>query len=160
MGDRLHHKFGVVDGKTVLTGSHNWSEAANHGNDETLLAIESPTVGAHFEREFDRLYKGAILGIPARIKQRIDAQKKECDSLHAASKSASAKPQIAAGKKLVNLNAASQEELETLPGVGPKLAERIIAARQQQPFTSLEDVERVQGVGEKLLEKWRDRVTW
>ncbi len=42
MGDRLHHKFGVVDGKTVLTGSHNWSEAANHGNDETLLAIESP----------------------------------------------------------------------------------------------------------------------
>ncbi|MBD0339764.1 MAG: phosphatidylserine/phosphatidylglycerophosphate/cardiolipin synthase family protein, partial [Microcoleus sp. Co-bin12] len=31
MGDRLHHKFGVVDGKTVLTGSHNWSEAANHG---------------------------------------------------------------------------------------------------------------------------------
>ena len=160
MGDRLHHKFGVVDGKTVLTGSHNWSEAANRGNDETLLAIESPTVGAHFEREFDRLYKGAILGIPARIKQRIDAKKKECDSLQAASKSASAKPHIAAGKKLVNLNAASQEELETLPGVGPKLAERIIAARQQQPFTSLEDAERVQGVGEKLLEKWRDRVTW
>ncbi|MEG4233323.1 DUF655 domain-containing protein [Microcoleus sp. Pol11C3] len=160
MGDRLHHKFGVVDGKTVLTGSHNWSEAANHGNDETLLAIESPTVAAHFEREFDRLYKGAILGIPARIKQRIDAKKKECDLLQAASKSADAQPQMAAGNKLVNLNAATQEELETLPGVGPKLAERIIAARQQQPFTSLEDVARVQGVGDKILERWRDRVTF
>ncbi len=77
-GDRLHHKFGVVDGKTVITGSHNWSEAANRANDETLLVIESPAVAAHFEREFDRLYKGAILGIPHRIKQKMDAQKQKC----------------------------------------------------------------------------------
>ena len=166
MGDRLHHKFGVVDRNTVITGSHNWSEAANHGNDETLLAIASPVVAAHFEREFDRLYKGAILGIPPRIKQKIDAQKKECESVPTASKSPTlvaqnvvSKPQIAIGKKLVNLNKASQEELETLPGVGPKLAERIMAARQQYPFTSLDDVARVQGIGEKILDRWRDRVT-
>ncbi|WP_341734267.1 DUF655 domain-containing protein [Microcoleus sp. EPA2] len=166
-GDRLHHKFGVVDGSTVITGSHNWSEAANHGNDETLLAIDNPVVAAHFEREFDRLYKGAMLGIPPRIKQRIDARKKECESVPLASKSSTvtagnvaAKLPIAAGKKLVNLNTASQAELETLPGVGPKLAERIIAARKQQPFTSVEDVAQVQGIGDKLLERWRDRVTW
>lgn len=167
MGDRLHHKFGVVDANTVITGSHNWSEAANHGNDETLLAIASPVVAAHFEREFDRLYKGAILGIPPRIKQRIDARKKECESVPAVSTSPTLaagnianKPQIADTKKLVNLNKASQAELETLPGVGPKLAERIIAARQQYPFTSLDDVARVQGIGEKILERWRDRVTF
>lgn len=160
MGDRLHHKFGVVDGKTVITGSHNWSEAANHGNDETLLTIDSPVVAAHFEREFDRLYKGAILGIPARIKQRIDAKKKECDSLQAASKSSLTQPQIAASKKLVDLNAATEEELETLPGVGPKLAERIIAAREKQPFESWEDVERLEGVGKKTVEKWRYLVTF
>lgn len=166
MGDRLHHKFGVVDQNTVITGSHNWSEAANHGNDETLLAIASPVVAAHFEREFDRLYKGAILGIPPRIKQRIDARKKECESVTTSSKSpklaagnTANKPQIADTKKLVNLNKASQEELETLPGVGPKLAEKIIAARQQYPFTSVEDVARVQGIGKKLLDRWRDRVT-
>ncbi len=160
MGDRLHHKFGVVDANTVLTGSHNWSEAANHGNDETLLAIDSPVVAAHFEREFDRLYKGAILGIPARIKQRIDAKKKECDSLQAVSKSSLAQPPTAASKKLVDLNAATEEELETLPGVGPKLAERIITAREKQPFESWEDVERLEGVGKKTVEKWRDRVTF
>ena len=167
MGDRLHHKFGVVDANTVLTGSHNWSEAANHGNDETLLAIASPVVAAHFEREFDRLYKGAILGIPTRIKQKIDAQKKECESVQALSKSATVargntpnKSQIVDAKKLINLNTASQAELETLPGVGPKLAERIIAARQQYPFTSLNEVARVQGIGEKLLDRWRDRVTF
>ncbi|MFM9266297.1 phospholipase D-like domain-containing protein [Tychonema sp. BBK16] len=167
MGDRLHHKFGVVDGNTVITGSHNWSEAANHGNDETLLAIASPVVAAHFEREFDRLYKGAILGIPPRIKQRIDARKKECESMQLASKASiltgeivETKPQIAEAKKLVNLNTASQAELETLPGVGPKLAERIMAARKQQNFTSLDDVARIQGIGDKILERWRDRVTF
>ena len=167
MGDRLHHKFGVVDGNTVITGSHNWSEAANHGNDEVLLAIASPVVAAHFEREFDRLYKGAILGIPTRIKQKIDARKKECESVATVSNSPTLaaentanKPQIADSRKLVNLNTASQAELETLPGVGPKLAERIIAARQQYPFTSLNEVARVQGIGEKLLDRWRDRVTW
>jgi phosphatidylserine/phosphatidylglycerophosphate/cardiolipin synthase-like enzyme len=78
VGDRLHHKFGVVDGKTVITGSHNWSEAANRTNDETLLVIESATVAAHFEREFDRLYQGAVLGIPARIKQKMDFRASEC----------------------------------------------------------------------------------
>jgi phosphatidylserine/phosphatidylglycerophosphate/cardiolipin synthase-like enzyme len=77
-GDRLHHKFGVVDGKTIITGSHNWSEAANRTNDETLLIVESPTVAAHFEREFNRLYQGAILGIPHRIKQKIDSRKSAC----------------------------------------------------------------------------------
>ncbi|MCC3527366.1 MAG: DUF655 domain-containing protein [Microcoleus sp. PH2017_22_RUC_O_B] len=158
-GDRLHHKFGVIDGNTVLTGSHNWSEAANHGNDETLLAIDSPTVGAHFEREFDRLYKGAILGIPARIKQKIDAKQKECKSVQATSKPANPQPQ-SGGKNLINLNSATQEELETLPGVGQKLAEKIIAAREKQPFESWEDVERLPGVGNKAIDKWRDRVTF
>ncbi|TAG53095.1 MAG: DUF655 domain-containing protein [Oscillatoriales cyanobacterium] len=159
MGDRLHHKFGVIDGNTVLTGSHNWSEAANHGNDETLLAIDSPVIGAHFEREFDRLYKGAILGIPARIKQKIDAKQKECKSVQATSKSTNPQPQ-SGDKNLINLNSATQEELETLPGVGQKLAEKIIAAREKQPFESWEDVERLPGVGNKAIDKWRDRVTF
>jgi phosphatidylserine/phosphatidylglycerophosphate/cardiolipin synthase-like enzyme len=78
VGDRLHHKFGVVDGTKIITGSHNWSEAANRANDETLLVIESSTVGAHFEQEFDRVYQGAILGLPQRIKQKMDSRKSEC----------------------------------------------------------------------------------
>ena len=78
VGDRLHHKFGALDEKTVITGSHNWSEAANRANDETLLVIESAIVAAHFEREFDRLYQGAILGIPHRIKQKMESRKSAC----------------------------------------------------------------------------------
>jgi phosphatidylserine/phosphatidylglycerophosphate/cardiolipin synthase-like enzyme len=67
-GDLLHHKFAVIDGRTVITGSHNWSNAANYHNDETLLTIEdNPVVAAHFDREFDRLYQHTALGIPAKL---------------------------------------------------------------------------------------------
>jgi phosphatidylserine/phosphatidylglycerophosphate/cardiolipin synthase-like enzyme len=72
-GDLLHHKFAIVDRQTVITGSHNWSNAANYHNDETLLVIQAnPTVAAHFNREFDRLYEQGIIGIPAKL------QKKHC----------------------------------------------------------------------------------
>ena len=70
-GDLLHHKFAIVDRRTVITGSHNWSNAANYRNDETLLIIkDNPTVAAHFDREFDRLYERTIVGLPARLKDK------------------------------------------------------------------------------------------
>ena len=70
-GDLLHHKFAIIDRRTVITGSHNWSNAANYRNDETLLVIQDNLiVAAHFDREFDRLYQRAIIGIPARLKRK------------------------------------------------------------------------------------------
>jgi phosphatidylserine/phosphatidylglycerophosphate/cardiolipin synthase-like enzyme len=70
-GDLLHHKFAVIDRQTVITGSHNWSSAANHHNDETLLIIQdNPTVAAHFDREFDRLYQNAVLGLPEKLQRK------------------------------------------------------------------------------------------
>jgi phosphatidylserine/phosphatidylglycerophosphate/cardiolipin synthase-like enzyme len=72
-GDLLHHKFAVIDQKTVITGSHNWSVAANHSNDETLVVIENPIIAAHYQREFDRLYTKVRLGIPHRFKSKMAA---------------------------------------------------------------------------------------
>ena len=77
-GDKLHHKFGVVDGETVITGSHNWSAAANSKNDETILIIQNPTVAAHFTREFDRLYSQAMLGVPVRVQQKMQTEQQKC----------------------------------------------------------------------------------
>lgn len=77
-GDVLHHKFGLVDEQVVITGSHNWSAAANQTNDETLLVVKNPVVAAHFRREFDRLYTDANLGIPARVQTRLQELATKC----------------------------------------------------------------------------------
>lgn len=77
-GDKLHHKFALIDKTIVLTGSQNWSAAANYNNDETILAIASPTVAKHYSREFTRLYENAVLGIPKHIKKQIRSQEKKC----------------------------------------------------------------------------------
>ncbi|MCC5637384.1 DUF655 domain-containing protein [Nostoc sp. CHAB 5844] len=152
-GDLLHHKFSVVDNTIVITGSHNWSDAANNGNDETLIVIENPQVAAHYVREFTRLYAKAQLGLPSEIQAKIQAEAKKCPKIITPT---SIQNQIISK---VNLNTASLEELATLPGVGKKLAQKIILARQQQKFTSLQDLERVSGVSAKMLDKWRDYVT-
>ena len=56
-------QFVVIDNRTVITGSFNWSPSAAHQNDEVLLVIESPLLAAHFTREMDRLWQGAVLRI-------------------------------------------------------------------------------------------------
>ena len=80
-GDKLHHKFAVIDGQTVITGSFNWSPAAAHTNDETLLVIDSPTLAAHFSREMDRLWQSAELGITPQLErnQRLCGQGQSAD---------------------------------------------------------------------------------
>ncbi len=65
-----------------------------------------------------------------------------------------------AGDGRVNLNTAEVAELDTLPRIGPALAERIIAWREDNGrFTSVEDLLAVPGIGEKMLAGLRDMVT-
>ena len=77
-GDSLHHKFAVLDRRAVITGSHNWSKAANQTNDETVLLIDSPVVAAHFQREFERLYRDAVLGLPVKTQTQIADEAQRC----------------------------------------------------------------------------------
>ncbi|MFQ6538680.1 MULTISPECIES: phospholipase D-like domain-containing protein [Aphanothece] len=79
-GDKLHHKMAVLDHRRVITGSFNWSPSAAHQNDETLLVIDSPLVAAHFTGEIDRLWKGAELGITARLARKQERQRLRCGS--------------------------------------------------------------------------------
>lgn len=60
----------------------------------------------------------------------------------------------------VNLNAADAEELDTLPGIGPVLAERIIAWREEfGPFTEIGQLLEVSGIGEATLTDLQGLVT-
>ncbi len=153
-GDLLHHKYAVIDKKTVITGSHNWTEAANIGNDETILVIENPKVAAHYVREFERLYSNAEFGINSRIEKKVEEEENICEEIKA--------PSTFAEKVItkVNVNTASVKELVTLPGVGKKLAERIVEARGEKRFDSLADLGRVKGIGKKMLVKLEGRVSF
>jgi len=69
---------------------------------------------------------------------------------------AQAAPRKASSKVLsgvLNLNTASASQLDAMPGVGPKAAERIIAFRSKTPFTRPEDLVKVKGFGKKKLDK-------
>lgn len=148
-GDLLHHKFAVVDQQIVITGSHNWSDAANSANDETLIIMKNPTIAAHYVREFNRLYTKAKVGVPENIQSKIQLQKKQCPQILSPTSS------NYKWLKPINLNTASAAELATLPGVGKKLANKIINARQQRKFTSLQNLDKVPGVSQKMLANWQ-----
>lgn len=61
---------------------------------------------------------------------------------------------------LVNLNTATGAQLEELPGIGPTLAEAIIAERERSGgFEKVEDLQKVRGIGEKRFAELRELVT-
>ena len=60
----------------------------------------------------------------------------------------------------VNLNTASAVELEKLPGIGQKVAARIVEYREKRgPFKKIEELMNVQGIGEKSFLQLRSRIT-
>ena len=61
--------------------------------------------------------------------------------------------------KLVNINKATQTELETLPGIGPSIALKIISYRQENgKFLNIEDLKKVSGIGENKYENIKNYI--
>ena len=60
----------------------------------------------------------------------------------------------------ININKATEKEFETLPGIGPSLASKIIEYRNQNgKFESIEDIKNVNGIGDNKYEKINDLIT-
>jgi competence protein ComEA len=61
-------------------------------------------------------------------------------------------------KEAIDVNHADSMELQKLPGIGPKISQRILDERAKSPFRSVEDLRRVPGIGPKVLEGLRPYV--
>lgn len=107
----------------------------------------------------DNAYRGAVnlaeiledgmhLYIPVRIPEANQADQAEISQ-----------PSTSRSVGVVNINFASQEILESLPGIGPVTAEAIISFRSEQPFSRIEDLQKVTGIGPATYEKLKGRIT-
>jgi len=65
----------------------------------------------------------------------------------------------ATGGGLINVNTASEQELDTLPGIGPVTAAKITAARGESAFSSIDDLQQRGVVGQSVLDKIRELIT-
>jgi cardiolipin hydrolase len=54
----LHHKFAVIDGRYVVTGSYNWTESAERRNRENMVILECPEMVEAFGAEWASIQRG------------------------------------------------------------------------------------------------------
>jgi competence protein ComEA len=82
-----------------------------------------------------------------------------CLGLVLAPAAALAQKSKAASAEKVNLNTATAEQLQTLPGIGPALAKTIIEHRSKNgKFNKIEEILNIKGMGEKKFQKIKDRL--
>ncbi|HET7558796.1 MAG TPA: phospholipase D-like domain-containing protein [Limnochordia bacterium] len=128
----MHHKFAVIDDQTLLTGSFNWTSAAQTRNAENLLVIHDPQLIAGYEGDFATLWSTESSTAPCETKALL--------------------PGPADASPLVHINVATEAELESLWGVGKVLAERIVAYRTAHgPFSKVDDLAAVKGIGTRVM---------
>jgi len=107
---------------------------------------------------YRRVHSGAELNPPQYLRSGWQAQQRS-PIAPATGEAAGTAPEAASGPALVNLNTATAQEIESLPGIGPVLASRIIEYRAQNPFTTVDDLQFVSGIGPKRMEAIRPFVT-
>jgi competence protein ComEA len=83
---------------------------------------------------------------------------REGEELHDTTQGTGGEPHTGTGK--VNINRASEAELQTLSGIGPTKAAAIVKDREENgPFKTVDDLTRVSGIGDKTLENIKDDIT-
>jgi len=130
---RFHHKFVVIDGEIVITGSYNWSNAADDANFENVVVIHCPEIAAAFTQEFERLWAfWGMAFVPPGPEPNGWCPGCTC---------------------VEKLNRATQAQYEGVYGIGPTLAARIVEYRDRiGGFAYLSQLDDVPGIGQARME--------
>jgi len=115
----MHNKFAIIDNRLLLTGSYNWTFAANNKNDENLLIIDDPEIIARYQNQFEKLWfeKYSL----ERTGQLFQKAKVDFSPVS----TTSPKPEV----QTININTASQDALVKVLQITEPLAQKIIALR-------------------------------
>ena len=141
----MHNKFAIIDNRLLLTGSYNWTAAANNKNDENLLVIDDPEIIEIFQHQFVNLWTNKYS--PNRTKALFD--KAKVDFLPTSP--APSKPE----DKVININSASQEELISILQISKSLAQKIIALKEElKVFKEPKDLLQLPEITNLEWEEW------
>ncbi len=165
LGDRVHDGIERADGVVDAADLSDINIAAKLLDDTTLYVpfrLYRETAGTTLvarrglsaaEANPARYTRsGWVYGAPTTVDESAPTPSAETPPTAAA-------PAAPAQDGMVHLNSATLAELQQLPGIGPKTAEKIDAYRQAQPFRSVDELREVHGIGEKKLEAVRHLVT-
>lgn len=150
---RIYAMISTADGRDLAKELIRAGLARSKG---VARAMPDGTSGAEYQTFLADMEAGAMLareGIwkrsdAARIAEFRAKERAEANELRALFERGEGTP--------VDLNSATADELQMLPGLGPVLAGRIVEAR---PFASVEEITRVNGVSSGSLERWRPYLT-
>lgn len=139
------HVAGAVEKPGVYT-----FEAGARVNDAVTRAVPLP------EADLNLINLAALLEDGKRIEVPV---KGASDNNQGTLLGNSVQGNMAANRGKVNINTASLAELDTLPGIGPAYAERIIRYREENGgFSSIEELQDIAGIGPKTYERLKDLV--
>jgi competence protein ComEA len=115
-------------------------------------------ISAHGDTESINLAARLVDGEKVHIPQK--SQNLESSSPSEPSENQPNPSQSSTTENLIDINTASQSELEELSGIGPVIAQRIIDYREANgPFDRIEDLQKVSGIGPVTFEKIKDQIT-
>jgi phosphatidylserine/phosphatidylglycerophosphate/cardiolipin synthase-like enzyme len=143
----MHNKFAIIDNRLLLTGSYNWTFAANNKNDENLMVIDDPEIIEIFQNQFVNLWTHKYS--TERTRQLFNKAKVNLFSVFP--------PLTQTGTKRININSASQEELTSILQISEPLARKIIALKEELgEFKEPQNLTQLPEITNLEWEEWKE----